>query len=72
MVDPTDWAVALEHPASNTTACSRVCIFAEDITRAEKGIGTTGLGVCSCQMTSDRQVLIFRKNFLISWQSTLL
>jgi hypothetical protein len=50
LVDPKDWAVALENPELNTTECCQVCSIAEDIARAEKGIGTTGLGqVCSCQ-----------------------
>ena len=50
LVDPKDWAVALETPTLNTTEGCQVCSIAEDIARAEKGIGTTGLGqVCSCQ-----------------------
>jgi hypothetical protein len=50
MVDPKDWGVALENPELNTTGCCRVCNIEEDIARAEKWIGTTGLGqVCACQ-----------------------
>jgi hypothetical protein len=50
MVDPNDWAVALEDPSKNTTECCQVCSIAEGIAQAENGIGTTGLGqVCSCQ-----------------------
>ncbi|MGH9976901.1 MAG: hypothetical protein ACRD8Z_13860 [Nitrososphaeraceae archaeon] len=50
LVDPKDWAVALENPTLNTTECCQVCSIAESIARAEKGIGVTGLGQsCSCQ-----------------------
>lgn len=50
MVDPKDWAVALENPTLNTTECCQVCSIAEGIALAEKGIGTTGLGqICTCQ-----------------------
>jgi hypothetical protein len=46
LVDPKDWAVALENP----TECCQVCSIAESIARAGKGIGTTNLGQsCSCQ-----------------------
>jgi hypothetical protein len=49
LVDPNDWAVALENLTLNTTGCCQVCSIAEGIARAEKG-GTTGLvQVCSCQ-----------------------
>ena len=49
LVDPSDWSVALEHPALNTTECCQVCSIAKGITQAKKGICTTGLGqVCSC------------------------
>jgi hypothetical protein len=44
LVDSKDWAVALENPTLNTTECCQVCSIAEDMARAEKGIGTTGLG----------------------------
>ena len=50
LVDPNDWSVALENPTLNTTGCRQVCIIAEGIAHAKKGIGTTGLGqMCSCQ-----------------------
>ena len=50
MVDPKDWAIALEDSSKNTAECCQVCSIAEDIARAEKGIGVTGLGqMCSCQ-----------------------
>jgi hypothetical protein len=49
LVDPNDWSIALENPTLNTTECCQICSIAEDIARAEKGIGTTGLGVCTCQ-----------------------
>ncbi len=50
LVDPNNWAVALENPTLNTTECCQVCSIAEDIAQAKKGIGTTGLGQsCSCQ-----------------------
>jgi hypothetical protein len=50
LVDPMDWAVALEDPRKNITECCQVCSIAEGIARAQKGIGTTGLGqVCSGQ-----------------------
>jgi hypothetical protein len=50
MVDPRDWGIALEHPTLNTTECCQVCSIAEDIARAEKGIGVTNLGQsCACQ-----------------------
>jgi hypothetical protein len=50
LVDPNDWAVALEHPTLNITECCQVCCIAEGVALAEKGIGTTGLGqICSCQ-----------------------
>jgi hypothetical protein len=50
LVDPKDWSVDLKHPKKNTTECCQVCSIAEDIARAEKGIGTTGLGqICSRQ-----------------------
>jgi hypothetical protein len=39
LVDPSDWGVALENPSLNTTECCQVCSIAEDIARAEKGIG---------------------------------
>ena len=41
LVDPTDWAANLEHPALNTTDCCQVRSVADDIARAEKGIGVT-------------------------------
>jgi hypothetical protein len=49
LVDPNDWDVALEDSSKNTTECCQVCSIAEDRALAKKGIGTTGLGVCSCQ-----------------------
>ncbi|MFZ0554676.1 MAG: hypothetical protein WAM26_05235 [Nitrososphaeraceae archaeon] len=50
IVDPNDWSVALENPTLNTTECCQVCSIAEDIARARKGIGVTGLGqTCACQ-----------------------
>ncbi|MGH9975216.1 MAG: hypothetical protein ACRD8Z_05195 [Nitrososphaeraceae archaeon] len=50
LVDPKDWAVALENPSLNTTECCQVCSIAEGIAQAKKGIGVTGLGQsCSCQ-----------------------
>ncbi|MGB7635172.1 MAG: hypothetical protein WBL68_15735 [Nitrososphaeraceae archaeon] len=50
LVDPNDWAIALEDPSKNTTEYCQVCSIAENIAQARKGIGTTGLGqVCSCQ-----------------------
>jgi hypothetical protein len=49
LVDPKDWAIALEDSSKNTTERCQVCSIAEDISLAKRGIGTTGLGVCSCQ-----------------------
>ena len=50
LVDPKDCANALEDPKKDTTECCQVCSIEEDIARAQKGIGTTGLGqACSCQ-----------------------
>lgn len=49
LVEQNDWAVALDDRIKNTTECCRVCSIAEDIARAKKGIGVTGLGVCFCQ-----------------------
>lgn len=50
LVDPEDWAVAVENPKLNTTECCQVCSIAEGIARARKGIGTTDLGqACSCE-----------------------
>lgn len=50
LVDPLDWAIALEDHRKNSTQCCQVCGIAEDIAQAEKGIGVTGLGqLCSCQ-----------------------
>ncbi len=49
LVDLNDWSVALEDSSKNITECCQVCCFAEDIALAKKGIGTTGLGVCTCQ-----------------------
>ena len=48
--DPKNWSIDLEHPSENTTEYCWICSLAEDIARARKGIGTTGLGqVCYCQ-----------------------
>jgi hypothetical protein len=44
LVDPKDWAVALENPVLNTTECCQVSSIAKDIARAKKVIGVTGLG----------------------------